>query len=147
MRCWTRSSLWRRRGRTIVPPVQFHVPQPGDAVPDFKLLNQSGKIIHLAQFKGRVLLVTFIYTRCPLSDYCPRMSRNFAAIDQGLAADPKLYAKTHLLSISFDPGLRYAGGAAQLRRRLHGELHQREVRALGLCRAAAGGAARDNAVL
>jgi protein SCO1 len=100
-----------------VPAVQFHVPQAGDAVPDFKLLNQSGKTIHLGQFKGRVLLVTFIYTRCPLSDYCPRMSRNFAAIDQALAADPKLHAKTHLLSISFDPAydrpavLRSYGGA------------------------------------
>jgi protein SCO1/2 len=100
-----------------VPAVQFHVPQAGDAVPDFKLLNQSGKMIHLSQFKGRVLLVTFIYTRCPLSDYCPRMSRNFAAIDQALASDPKMYAKTHLLSISFDPAydtpavLRSYGGA------------------------------------
>jgi protein SCO1 len=100
-----------------VPAVQFHVPQAGDAVPDFKLLNQSAKMLHLAQFKGRVLLITFIYTRCPLSDYCPRMSRNFAAIDQALAADPKLYAKTHLLSISFDPAydkpavLRSYGGA------------------------------------
>jgi protein SCO1/2 len=99
------------------PAVEFHVPQAGDAVPDFKLLNQSGKLIHLSQFKGRVLLITFIYTRCPLSDYCPRMSRNFATIDQGLAADPKLYAKTHLLSISFDPAydkpavLRSYGGA------------------------------------
>jgi len=100
-----------------VPAIQFHVPQAGDAVPDFKLLNQSAKLIHLAQFKGRVLLVTFIYTRCPLSDYCPRMSHNFAVIDQALAADPKLYAKTHLLSISFDPAydkpavLRSYGGA------------------------------------
>lgn len=100
-----------------VPAVQYHVPQAGDAVPDFKLLNQSGRIIHISQFKGRVLLITFIYTRCPLSDYCPRMSRNFAAIDQALTADPKLYAKTHLLSISFDPAydkpavLRSYGGA------------------------------------
>ena len=99
------------------PAVEYHVPQAGDAVPNFTLLNQSGKLIHLAQFKGRVLLVTFIYTRCPLSDYCPRMSRNFAAIDQALAADPKLYARTHLLSISFDPAydkpavLRSYGGA------------------------------------
>ena len=85
------------------PAVEYHVPQSGDAVPDFKLLNQSGKIIHLEQFKGRVLLITFIYTRCPLSDYCPRMSRNFAAIDKDLSGDKKLYAQTHLLSVSFDP--------------------------------------------
>ena len=85
------------------PIQQFHVPQKGDAVPDFKLLNQSGRTIHLAQFKGKVLLVTFIYTRCPLSDFCPRMSRNFAEIDKTLIADPALKTKTHLLSISFDP--------------------------------------------
>ena len=36
-------------------------------------------------------------------DYCPRMSRNFAAIDKNLQADPAMYKKTHLLSISFDP--------------------------------------------
>ncbi len=49
------------------------------------------------------MLVTFIYTRCPLPDYCIRMSRNFAAIQHQLAADPQLYNKTHLLSVSFDP--------------------------------------------
>lgn len=99
------------------PAAQYHVPQVGDAVPDFKLLNQSGRTIHLEQFKGRVLVATFIYTRCPLADYCPRMSRNFADIDKSLVADSALYAKTHLLSISFDPTydkpavLRSYGGA------------------------------------
>ena len=85
------------------PAVQYHVPTAGDAVPDFKLVNQDGRTIHLAQFKGRVLLLTFIYTRCPLPDFCPRMNKNFAEIDKALAADPKLYSTTHLLSISFDP--------------------------------------------
>jgi protein SCO1/2 len=85
------------------PPVSYHVPSAGDDVPNFKLINQDGKTIHLGQFKGRVLLLTFIYTRCPLADYCPRMSHNFAEIDKALQATPALYAKTHLLSISFDP--------------------------------------------
>jgi protein SCO1/2 len=85
------------------PTVQYHIPTAGDAVPDFMLTNQSGRTIHFAQFKGRVLLLTFVYTRCPLPDYCIRMSRNFAQIDKALEADPALYAKTHLLSISFDP--------------------------------------------
>jgi protein SCO1/2 len=60
-------------------------------------------MIHLGQFRGKILLITFIYTRCPLADYCPRMSRNFAELDRALAKDPALYAKTHLLSVSFDP--------------------------------------------
>jgi protein SCO1 len=85
------------------PAVQYHVPAAGDAVPDFKLVNENGRAIHLGQFNGRVLLLTFIYTRCPLEDFCPRMSKNFAEIDKALQADPALYAKTHLLSISFDP--------------------------------------------
>jgi len=85
------------------PAMQYHVPQAGDAVPDFKLLNEQGRMIHLGQFKGRVLLLTFIYTRCPLADYCPRMNKNFAVIDQALASNAKLYGETHLLSVSFDP--------------------------------------------
>jgi protein SCO1/2 len=86
-----------------VPTAQYHVPASGDQVPNFKLLNQSDKMIDLKQYRGKVLLMTFIYTRCPLADYCPRMSRNFAEIDQQLATDPALYKKTHLLSVSFDP--------------------------------------------
>ncbi len=85
------------------PAVQYHVPTAGDAVPDFKLLNQDGHSIHIGQFKGRVVLLTFIYTRCPLADFCPRMNKNFAQIDKALGADPALYKGTHLLSISFDP--------------------------------------------
>jgi protein SCO1/2 len=85
------------------PTVQYHVPATGDVVPNFTLLNQSDRAISLKQFHGKVVVMTFIYTRCPLSDFCPRMSRNFAEIDKALTADPALYAKTHLLSVSFDP--------------------------------------------
>lgn len=86
------------------PEKVYNVPAPGQTVPNFKFLNQSGKTITIEQFRGKVLLVTFIYTRCPLPDYCIRMSRNFATIQKQLAADPALYNKTHLLSVSFDPG-------------------------------------------
>lgn len=85
------------------PTVQYHVPEPGDQVPDFKLTNQNGRPIHFGQFKGKALLITFIYTRCPLPDFCPKMNHNFAEVDKALAADPAAYAHTHLLSISFDP--------------------------------------------
>ena len=85
------------------PTVVYHVPAMGDAIPDFKLRNQEGRIIHLSQFRGKDLLITFIYTRCPLPNFCPLVTRNFAAIDRQLAADPKLNGKTHLLCVSFDP--------------------------------------------
>lgn len=85
------------------PTVLYHVPSPGDAVPDFKLRNQDGRIIHLEQFRGTEVLITFIYTRCPLPNFCPLVTRNFAVIEKQLAATPALYGKTHLLSVSFDP--------------------------------------------
>ena len=85
------------------PAVSYHVPAPGDAVPDFKLRNQDGRAIHLGQFKGKTLLLTFIYTRCPLPNFCPLVTHNFAVIRGQLAANPKLDAKTHLLCVSFDP--------------------------------------------
>lgn len=99
------------------PAVFYHVPQQGDQVPDFQLKNQSNQTVHLEQFRGKALLITFIYTRCPMADFCPRVSRNFAAVDKSLASDPTLYSRTHLLSISFDPDydtpkvLRSYGGA------------------------------------
>lgn len=100
-----------------LPPVQYKPLKPGESVPNFSFLNQSDRTIHLDQFHGKVLLMTFIYTRCPLANYCPRMSRNFADINDALAKDPALYKNTHLLSVSFDPEydtpkvLRSYGGA------------------------------------
>jgi protein SCO1 len=85
------------------PAASLHVPEPGDVVPDFKLVNQNGKSISLHQYRGQTLLLTLIYTRCPFPDFCPRVSHEFSAIDQQIRADPAHYGDTHLLSISFDP--------------------------------------------
>jgi protein SCO1/2 len=78
-------------------------PKPGDAILDFGLVNQDGQRIHLAQYKGKALAITFVYTRCPQPDQCTLMSNNFAAIDRELQKEPDTYAKTHLLTITFDP--------------------------------------------
>ena len=85
------------------PTVLYHVPAPGDKVPDFKLRNQDGRIIHLNQFRGKDLLITFIYTRCPLPNFCPLVTRNFATINRQIESDPALKGKAHLLCVSFDP--------------------------------------------
>ncbi|GAC1399835.1 MAG: SCO family protein [Pyrinomonadaceae bacterium] len=77
--------------------------QPNAVVPDFAFRNQDDKPIHTSEYRGRTLLVTFIYTRCPLPDYCPLMTSNFAAIERELQLDKKLYARTHLLTITIDP--------------------------------------------
>jgi protein SCO1/2 len=85
------------------PTSNYHVPTQGDVVPDFQLVDQDGKPMHMSQFQGKALLITFIYTRCPMDDFCPKMSRNFAAIDKSLRSDKALSDRTDLLSISFDP--------------------------------------------
>jgi protein SCO1 len=80
-----------------------HEPKSGDAVPNFSLVNQDAKPIRLDRYRGKALLLTFIYTRCPLPEYCTLMSNNFAQIDKELQKNAALYDKTHLLSVSFDP--------------------------------------------
>jgi protein SCO1/2 len=81
----------------------LHLPQPGQPVPNFALVNQNGEKIHLQRFRGKPLLLTFIYTQCPFPDYCLRMSSNFSAIMQQLHNNPEVFDKTQLLSISIDP--------------------------------------------
>ncbi len=82
---------------------KVRIPQPGDSVPDFTFVNQSGKTVHLNQFHGRPLLVTFIYTRCPVPDFCLLMSNNFSEVLKELKATPSAFDKAQLLSISIDP--------------------------------------------
>lgn len=85
------------------PAMIYHVPTPGDVVPNFRMRNEDGRTIDLAQFRGKALLLTFIYTRCPLPNFCPLVTHNFALINKALSGMPGIYAHTHLLSISFDP--------------------------------------------
>ena len=84
-------------------PAQGPYGKPGDAAPVTALVDQEGKGFSLADLKGETVGVTFIFTRCPLPDFCPRMNLNFSEVERLLAADPKLYGKTRLLSVSFDP--------------------------------------------
>ncbi len=78
-------------------------PSPGADVPNFTLVNQDGKKISFDKYRNQALVVTFIYTRCPLPDYCPLMSQNFQRIQQQVQQNPSLKDKTHLLSITVDP--------------------------------------------
>lgn len=79
------------------------IAKEGDEVPNFILRNQNNREIQIKNYRGKTLLLTFIYTRCPIPEFCTLMSDNFAQIERALGEDPELYAKTHLLSISIDP--------------------------------------------
>ncbi len=67
--------------QTTDTPESSAIPKPGDTIPDFRLVNQDSKPVRLAQYKGRALILTFIYTRCPVPEYCSLMSSNFAEIE------------------------------------------------------------------
>jgi protein SCO1 len=85
------------------PPPRVDILEPGQLVPDVHLIDETGTAHPLSDWRGRVLAVTFIYTRCPLPDFCPAVDRHFNAVQRGVIADPDLRNRVALLSVSFDP--------------------------------------------
>jgi len=85
------------------PPLNENFAQIGKPVPDFSLTNQEGKRISMKDFRGRALAITFIYAKCPLPDYCIKMSTNFSDLANLINKDPAMKDKISLLSVSFDP--------------------------------------------
>ncbi len=84
-------------------PEQGPYGRPGDAAPETVLVGSDGKPLSLADYRGKAVALTFIFTRCPLPEFCPRMNAQFAEMEAALAKDAALYGKTQLLSVSFDP--------------------------------------------
>jgi len=85
------------------PPVPAEILPIGAAVPDITFTDEAGQPRRLSSYRGTYTLLTFIYTRCPLPDYCPRMNAHFAAVQRGLQAAPLLSRNVRLISVSFDP--------------------------------------------
>jgi protein SCO1/2 len=75
--------------------------QVGATIPDFELTDQFSQRLALSSLRGKVVAVTFIYSRCPLPDYCPRMVENFTVVRDRFAA--RMGRDLALLTISFDP--------------------------------------------
>ena len=80
----------------------FELLKPGEAAPDGAFVDQDGKKRRFDGFKGSTVVMTFIYTRCPLPTFCPLMDRHFAAMQKPLKTDPAL-KDVHLVTVSFDP--------------------------------------------
>jgi protein SCO1/2 len=85
------------------PPKVMHVMQPGEAVPADALQDQDGVGRKLAAWDDKALAITFIYTRCPMPDFCPLMDRKFVAVQKAIAADAQLRTAAHLVSVTVDP--------------------------------------------
>ncbi len=75
----------------------------GEVAPETALTDQRGQPIRLTDWRGSAVAVTFIYTRCPLPQFCPMLDRRFAEVQRVVAADPALAGRVRLLSVSFDP--------------------------------------------
>src|SRR4051794_40592264 len=60
----------------------------GDELPEFHLIDQRGRAMSTRDYRGNALAITFIYTRCPLPDFCPFVSKNFAAAARELQRRP-----------------------------------------------------------
>jgi len=75
----------------------------GDLLPDYRFTNQLGRAVNLAEFRGNVLAITFIFTRCPFPTFCPLMSNNFKAAFELLRQNPNAPTNWHLLAITIDP--------------------------------------------
>lgn len=101
---------WLEKPRIIEAPADRETTAPRDDVAsvgkkviDFSLTDQDGRKLSPKDFEGKAWAITFIYTECPLPEYCVLMSKNFSDLANRLADDEDLGEKIRLLSISFDP--------------------------------------------
>jgi protein SCO1/2 len=103
----------KKTGHDALPPLPPDAPMPaassgfellktGEAIPDAAFVDQDGKKRRFDSFRGSTIVMTFIYTRCPLPTFCPLMDRHFAAMQKPLADEPA-FKSVHLVTVSFDP--------------------------------------------
>jgi protein SCO1/2 len=76
---------------------------PGDGIADAALVDQDGSPMHVADLRGHAAVVAFIYTRCPLPEYCPTIEARLGSLQQAIKGDPAL-AGTRILAVTLDPG-------------------------------------------
>ncbi|HNQ74335.1 MAG TPA: SCO family protein [Verrucomicrobiota bacterium] len=102
----------KRTGQSTAPAVVTNAPagyqlvkelEPGDTIPDYGFVAEDGRTVHFSDFRGRAVAFTFIFTRCPLPDFCPRMGNNFAAARELLLTNAPAITNWQFISISFDP--------------------------------------------
>ena len=77
--------------------------KPRSPLLDYKFTNELGQAVSLNGFRGQALAITFFYTRCPLPNFCPRLSKNFQEASQKLEAMTNAPTNWHFISVSFDP--------------------------------------------
>jgi len=94
------SKAENRSGVTNGAATSTHAKNP---LRDYKFTNELGQAVSLSDFRGQALALTFFFTRCPIPEFCPRLSRNFEEVQRKLEATENSPTNWHLLSITFDP--------------------------------------------
>ncbi len=79
------------------PPLRRH------PLLDYPFTNELAQAVRLSDFRGHALAITFFFTRCPIPDFCPRLSKNFEEASEKLCAMSGGPTNWHFLSVTFDP--------------------------------------------
>ncbi len=87
----------------IVLPTGVRLIQKGDTIPEISFLDDNNRQTKFSDFLGSPVALTFIYTRCPIPNFCPLMDRNFIEVQAAIKEGVQLSRDTQLLSITFDP--------------------------------------------
>jgi protein SCO1/2 len=95
--------------------------EPGARAPDADFIDESGRHRRLSVWRGQMVALTFIYSRCPLPEFCPKMNRHFAAAQAAILDDRRLKGRVHLISVSLDPTFDTPSVLADLSRRAHAD--------------------------
>ena len=77
--------------------------KPGDPLPALTFSDERGQPVRLEDYRGKAIAITFIYTRCPLPNFCPLLSEKFRTVQESLKADPAAPKNWQLLSVTIDP--------------------------------------------
>jgi protein SCO1/2 len=88
------------------PGVKTNSPEtnrPANPLRNYKFTNELGQPVALSDFRGQAIALTFFFTRCPIPEFCPRLSQNFEAVQRKLKAMENTPTNWHLLSVTFDP--------------------------------------------
>ena len=93
--------------------------KPGETIPNIAFTNELGHAVRLADHRGEALVLTFIFTRCPFPNYCPRMTKHLAQVHESLAFIANAPTNWHLFSVSFDPEFDQPSVLMDYRRNVH----------------------------
>ena len=70
---------------------------------NYDFINHKNEKVSLSHFNDKVLVMSFIYTRCPVPDFCPQLSLKFKSALETLSAELPNQNGYHFLSVTFDP--------------------------------------------